>query len=82
MTSKTYLITGAAQRIGAAIAQELAAHGSKVIVNYASSSAAADKVRREPLAGIPLFVRLSRYAASYILSILFLSFVDHSRKRL
>ncbi len=38
------VVTGASKGIGAAIAQHLASEGAKVVVNYASSQAGADKV--------------------------------------
>lgn len=41
---KTALITGASRGIGKQIALELAEHGCNVVVNYASSAAAADQV--------------------------------------
>lgn len=38
------IVTGASRGIGAAIAMELGAHGARVVVNYASSSPAAEQV--------------------------------------
>ena len=44
LNSKTAFVTGSSKGIGAAIAKELAAAGATVIVNYASSKAAAEAV--------------------------------------
>ena len=47
MTSKTYLITGAAQRIGAAIARQLHATGACVALHYHTSATAAAQLAAE-----------------------------------
>ena len=47
LAGKTALVTGASKGIGAAIAKHFAAAGAKVVVNYASSRAGADKVVAE-----------------------------------
>ena len=44
LKNKVAIITGAAKGIGASIAKHFAAEGAKVVVNYASSKEAADKV--------------------------------------
>jgi len=47
LENKVAVVTGAAKGIGAAIAKHFAAAGAKVVVNYASSKEAADRVVKE-----------------------------------
>ncbi len=47
LAGKVAIVTGASKGIGASIAKHLAAEGSSVVVNYASSKSAADKVVSE-----------------------------------
>jgi 3-oxoacyl-[acyl-carrier protein] reductase len=44
LTGKVEVVTGASKGIGASIAEHLAVAGAKVVVNYSSSKAGADKV--------------------------------------
>lgn len=44
LEGKVAIVTGASKGMGAGIARQLAADGAKVVVNYASSKAGADKV--------------------------------------
>lgn len=44
LTDKVAVVTGASRGIGRAIAEELAAEGAKVVINYLSNAAAADEV--------------------------------------
>ena len=47
LKNKVAIVTGASKGIGASIAKHFAAEGAKVVVNYASSKAGADKVVQE-----------------------------------
>ncbi|MBD2385452.1 3-oxoacyl-[acyl-carrier-protein] reductase [Cylindrospermum sp. FACHB-282] len=51
LRNQVAIITGASRGIGRAIALELATQGASIVVNYANSSAAADKVVEEITAG-------------------------------
>jgi len=50
LQNKVAIVTGASRGIGRAIALELASQGAKLVVNYSSSSSAADKVVAEIIA--------------------------------
>jgi 3-oxoacyl-[acyl-carrier protein] reductase len=47
LVNKVVIVTGASKGIGAGIARQMGAEGAKVVVNYASSKADADKVVEE-----------------------------------
>ena len=47
LTNKIAVVTGASKGLGASIAKHLAAEGAKVVVNYATSAAGAEKVVNE-----------------------------------
>ena len=44
LTDKVAIVTGGSRGIGRAIAEDLAAHGAKVVVNYNSNADAANEV--------------------------------------
>ena len=47
LSDKVAIVTGASRGIGRAIALDLAAHGARVVINYNSSAAEAEKRREE-----------------------------------
>src|SRR5688572_21603473 len=47
LTNKVVIVTGASKGIGAGIAKQMGAAGAKVVVNYSTSKADADKVVNE-----------------------------------
>ena len=47
LTDKVSIVTGSSRGLGRAIAKELAAHGSKVVVNYYQSKGAADELVKD-----------------------------------
>jgi pteridine reductase len=61
LSGKVALITGAAHRVGAAIARDLHGHGMNVIVHYRNSRAAAEQLQYELQAQRPDSVRLIQW---------------------